>query len=78
MSVNLKIETCKDCPHLETERFYTADSWEHVVKWFCSKTDRPKSGTTDRCERLPISSDIAYVERPSEEPSKIPDWCPLR
>ena len=78
MSVKLVIETCKDCPNLGQERFYTADSWEHVTKWFCKKTDRPKSGTTDRMPHVENSNDIAFVERPSEEPKNIPFWCPLR
>jgi hypothetical protein len=77
-TVTVKIASCKKCPNLKTERFYTADSWEHVIKWFCGKTDRPKSGSSDKCGHIADSSDLAYVELVSEEPKKIPDWCPLR
>ena len=78
MSVNLEIVSCVDCPNMGKERFYTADSWEYVSKWFCKKTDRPKSGTTDRMPRVENSSDIAYVEWVRDEPKEIPKWCPLR
>ncbi len=78
MSVNLEINTCKDCPHLGRERFYTADSWEHVSTWFCEKTDRPKPATTARQPIVKDSSLITYVERASDEPKKLPIWCPLR
>jgi hypothetical protein len=78
MSVKLTINTCKDCPNLDTERFYTADSWEHVMTWFCKKTDRAKPASTDALPVVKDSSLIAHVERASEEPKKIPTWCPLR
>ena len=78
MSVNLEIKTCADCPNLGTERFYTADSWEHVTTWFCKKTTRPKPETTDVQTPVKNSSYIAHVERTRDEPKSIPKWCPLR
>ncbi len=77
MTVMLKIATCKDCPHLDTFRYLTADSFEHTMSWFCKKTSRPKPARGD-WYAVKDSSLIAYVDRPSEEPNNIPDWCPLR
>lgn len=78
MSVNLKLETCKECPHLKTEDYLTSDSWDHVTTWYCGKSDRPKPEDRDWKPIVENSSYIANVEWPSEEPKKIPKWCPLR
>lgn len=78
MSVNIEIETCRDCPHLKTERYYTADSWEFVSTWYCGKTDRPKPESTDLQDIVENSSRIALVERSRDEPDDVPTWCPLR
>ena len=78
-SVFLEIKTCKDCPHLGRQKYYTADSWDSEETWFCKKTKRPKPESTDAMEHVPNSSCIAIVDwRPSDEPKKIPKWCPLR
>jgi len=78
MCVTNEIERCGDCIHLGKKRYYTADSWEHVVSWYCKKTDRQEPPQTDRQPFPKESSLIGFVERPSEEPKKIPKWCPLR
>jgi hypothetical protein len=78
MSVKLTINNCGECPHREVARFYTADSWEHVMTWFCNKTDRPKPAMTDKQKHVENSSRIALVEWSRDEPKEIPEWCPLR
>lgn len=77
MSVQLTINSCKDCPNLRTERYYTADSWEYVLTWYCGKTDRPQPEMTDKAPKVPDSSRIGWEEGASE-PTTIPEWCPLR
>lgn len=76
--MSVTINTCKDCAHLGVTRYYTADSWEHVMTWYCRKVKRPKPETTDRQKKVQNSSKIKLVEYPREEPKEIPDWCPLR
>jgi hypothetical protein len=79
MTVNLEINTCKDCPNLGTERYYTSDSWEHVVTWYCKKTDRPhpEHSTHPAVLEVPDSSRIGW-EEDCKQPQEIPAWCPLR
>lgn len=62
MSVQLTIKNCRQCPHLRQEKVYTADSWEEVTGWYCSK----KKG------RQITELDWNY------KPPPIPKWCPLR
>lgn len=76
--VFLEIKTCEDCPHKDTERFYTADSWEYVESWLCKKTDRPATAKTDAMPYIPNSNLIAQVEKQRDKPKEIPSWCPLR
>ena len=33
--VSIEITTCNECPHWDAERYYTADSWEHIMEWKC-------------------------------------------
>ncbi len=77
-SVFLEIKSCRECPHRKTRRFYTADSWEHVTDWYCTKIDRPMGASTDTMPDVENSNSIAHVEWSRDEPKKIPDWCPLR
>lgn len=78
MTVILKLETCKLCPHLKKEQYLTSDSWDHEINWYCGKTDRPKPENRDYLPTVKDSSAIAMVAWPSEEPTSIPQWCPLR
>jgi hypothetical protein len=62
-SVNLKIESCIDCPNCKTERDYTSDSFEYCEKWNCNF-----SGKSKVIRR--------YVDWHDHD-KFIPDWCPL-
>lgn len=62
MTVNLKINHCGECPNMNTERYYTADSWENVSEWRCSSNKNKR---------------IALQEWNDSAPP-IPEWCPLR
>lgn len=77
--VVLKIETCADCPHKRSERYYTADSWETVFQWFCTKTDRPEPEHSSHpaVQQVKGSSRIGWDED-GRRPETIPSWCPLR
>ena len=59
--VNLEITSCKDCPHWHEERYYTADSWEHVMEWKCHEKKEEH---------------IYYMEWNDKDPG-IPSDCPL-
>lgn len=78
MSVSIEIETCKQCPSLKKEDYLTADDFEHEVNWICGKSDRPAPSDRDWKPKVENSSRIAMVSWPSEEPKRIPCWCPLR
>lgn len=62
MTVSYPLTSCEKCPNMESKRHYTADSWEHVMKWSCKAAE-------DR--------HISYQETFDKTP-KIPQWCPLR
>lgn len=79
MSVVLPINNCGECPHKAEKRYYTADSWEHVYQWFCTKTDRPKPEHSSHPNVTAVenSSRIGW-EEDGRTPARIPTWCPLR
>jgi len=62
MPVQFTINNCGECPHVRIERDYTSDSWEHAVKWLCSKKKKKKIA--------------GYIEHKREEPKDVPSWCP--
>jgi len=62
MEIKIDIKNCSECPHFESERVYTADSFEMPFEWKCVKADnRVIAG---------------YVEW--HDKVKIPDWCPCK
>jgi hypothetical protein len=77
VSVQLTITKCQECPHHAMERYYTADSFEHVSTLLCKKTDRPHPEATDMQETVPNSSRVALIDSGAKQPA-VPDWCPLR
>lgn len=44
------------------ERYYTSDSWEHVMEWKCGEVGGKR---------------IAFMEWNDKDP-RIPDFCPLK
>ena len=36
-TIKLNISNCSECPHFDSEKVYTADSFENVQKWICTK-----------------------------------------
>jgi hypothetical protein len=62
MEIKINIKDCSHCPHFESERVYTADSFEMPFEWKCIKADN----------RV-ISSFVEWHDK-----VKIPDWCPCR
>ncbi len=60
-TVQLELTSCTDCPHWNSERYYTADSFEHVMEWKCKKVD---------------NKTIALQDWNDKDPG-IPDFCPL-
>ena len=61
-AVNLKITSCANCPHMKSERHYTADSFEMEFDWKCA---------------LANMLHITYHEW-NDKDVPIPKWCPLR
>jgi hypothetical protein len=58
----LEIKSCKECPHFEERRMYTADSFENAYDWFCKKENGKKIA--------------GYVEWTDNV--EVPEWCPLK
>jgi hypothetical protein len=58
----VEIEDCSACPCMKAERHYTADSFEMVFDWVCTKNFR---------------AIVATMEWNDQKPA-IPAWCPLR
>jgi hypothetical protein len=77
-AVFLPLECCDKCPHLDQNRWYTADSWEQVESWNCKhpKLKGKTNGRTDR-EKWESPPGIARQEA-FDKPPPIPKWCPLR
>lgn len=63
MKIGIDIKDCSECPHFDSERIYTADSFEMAFDWFCLESG----------ERKKISG---YVETFDKTP--IPEWCPCK
>lgn len=38
--IQVEIENCSKCPNFQEKRNYTADSFENVFDWFCTKADK--------------------------------------
>jgi hypothetical protein len=77
-TVRLTIRCCEECRHCDKSRYYTADSFEHVVAWNCTHPalEGLSNPTTDHDEwNSPpgITLHEAFDEAPG-----IPPWCPLR
>ena len=58
----VEIEDCSACPCMKAERHYTADSFEMVFDWKCTKNHGAIVATLDWNDPKPA----------------IPAWCPLR
>lgn len=39
-TVAIRIDSCKQCPHFHSEKYYTADSWDDCVEWTCKEAER--------------------------------------
>ena len=58
--VIIEITTCTECPDWQTQRYYTADSFENIQEWTCGITNEriglaewpdPNPGIPDNCPR---------------------------
>lgn len=57
-----EVNDCSECPYMKSERHYTADPFETVFDWVCSKN---------------FGAIVATMEWNDSKPV-IPAWCPLR
>lgn len=62
MGVFYPVSDCGECPNMKSDRHYTADSFENVMKWQCKAV-----------ENRVISHQDTF-----DKPPPIPQWCPLR
>lgn len=67
--IALEIDSCKECPFFNRERYYTFDSWELAYDWFCKKEK------DDDGKDMKISGYVGWNE---EKDVKIPAWCPTK
>jgi hypothetical protein len=61
-TVQMTITGCDVCPNQQSERYYTADSFENIQEWKCEMAGFQR---------------IALHEWNDPKPA-IPAWCPLR
>ena len=61
----LKITHCEQCPFLDVQRHYTADSFDMEYDWFCKKKNNKE-----------IAGSVGWSASESRM-VKIPKWCPL-
>jgi hypothetical protein len=52
--IKIKIKDCSECPFWESERVYTADSFEMPFKWTCKKAKRQIAGFVEAFDKTPI------------------------
>lgn len=52
--IQIEINNCGECPHFESERIYTSDSFDMLFKWTCTKADRVISGCVDTWDKVKI------------------------
>jgi hypothetical protein len=54
MEIKIDIKDCSECPHFESERVYTADSFETPFKWTCTKAKRQIAGFVEWHDKIKI------------------------
>ncbi|MFA5208646.1 MAG: hypothetical protein WC428_08450 [Candidatus Paceibacterota bacterium] len=52
--IAIEIKDCSQCPHFDDERVYTADNFEMVFKWTCTKAKRQIAGYVETFDKVPI------------------------
>lgn len=58
------VDSCDKCPHWTTKRHYTADSFERVYYWICSREERTIAGveTFDKRPYIPDWCPLSDLE----------------
>lgn len=62
-TINLQIISCDQCPHWNSQKYYTSDSWEDVQEWTCHYHSK-------RTKRISLQDW-------NDKSPEIPKWCPL-
>jgi len=74
MKITIEIENCTECTHLSHTGAFT----KRGSKPCCDHKDTIKEKGYDCFNRV-IPYKVNYNEiRPTKEPKRIPDWCPLK
>ena len=76
-SVYLKLTSCKQCPHCDISRYYTANSWKYIQAWNCTHPDL-RCAENDDTDHTPFNypPGIGFEEN-GHKPERIPAWCPI-
>jgi hypothetical protein len=61
-TIQFDIKTCSDCPFVDSQRVYTADSYENVHEYWCTKKRNRKIAQIDSFDKMP----------------EVPEWCPIK
>lgn len=73
--IELNVDSCKECPFLETSPYPTDDSFERPEYWWCTHKDVKQD---EKNEARTFAKKIAgYVEWYDEKNIQIPEWCPI-
>jgi hypothetical protein len=54
MRIAIKIKDCSECPNFQSERVYTADSFETVYTWKCTPHNRIIKRYVETFDKVPI------------------------
>lgn len=61
--IQLRIDSCKECPHFKTANHYSTDGFDSMEDWMCAKANKKIQGAVEWHEEKYIS---------------IPEWCPIK
>lgn len=60
--IQIEVKNCSECPFVNIKKVYTADSFEDVSAWYCTKENDKK-----------IAGYVDWNDDPD-----IPEWCPIK
>ena len=64
-TIQLEINSCRDCPFFTTANQWSSDGWDRMEDWMCKHSDPHKK----------IEGSVEWHE---ENKIEIPDWCPIK
>ena len=81
--IQMEVKNCEQCPNCFSEKFYTADPWDHEANYYCKLFpgwDRHPKTDHSIDELVAIRNKPGVIELFVDYGLKkpVPAWCPLR